>query len=328
MYQKNSSKPLQVNGNYSPVAIDPGSSLIKAIQLQEVKGQIKISGAATLPAPTDLYNQGLLTEHSKLVAALKEIKSLKKWRGREISLSLNPRSFYLTRISMPPMKKSDLDRAMRWEMEKRFAIPAEQAIFSYCPVNPEKDHYGTESDYLLAAVSAATAKLYSSAAEQAGLKLISLEAAPLALIRMAAFSHTDKTGGNNCSLLIDLGRRSTTLVITYNHCYTYYRSLQYTVNPADSTSQQNLYRAIGRSVDYWQEQGERPDRYPTVLRICGGGTAIPGLAGGLARYLKIKPSLLCPPFNYLPEASDKNSSRADQVRYTLACGLALGGWTT
>lgn len=351
-------RKLNFKSSLSPIGIDIGSAQIKIIQLQQKAGNLSLLSHAVIPTPTGAVFEGQISNPQKFSVKLKQLKKKLKLKGNLVNLCLGPEAHYLRLIVLPPLSKRDLQKTLPWEIEKHFPLKTKNAVYDCCPLSESKGSGNGSQKYILAAAEVETAVNLTRAAEKAGFKLLSLEVSPLSLLRVEALSPNGNPGGNGSSgkALLDIGYRSSTLLLTGEGTLRYSRHLRIGVldflkEVADAKgislteaqrsifgqgtlaavsamkSAELLAEQITGSIGYHLDRSGTGSIEPNLLVISGGGASIPGLIVFLQNKLSIKvePQLL-PGFSGGRPDSRAAVPPINSTIYATAFGLALRGW--
>lgn len=357
-HQKLSDRKLKYKSSISPIGIDIGSARIKIVQLQQRAGSLSPITCNSSPTPAGTISGGRISDPEKLSYKLGQLKQKLTLKNNLVNLCLGPEAHYLRLIELPPLSKKDLQKTLPWELEKHFPLKAVNAVYDCCPLDANRSNDNGKSSYLLAAAHADTANNLTGVAEKAGFKPISLEVSPLSLLRVEALSQNgslSKNGHSNKALL-DIGYRSSTLLLTVNGTLKYYRhlrigifdflkeiSLVNDVNLAEAqrvtfqtrtltTSSANkcgelLIEQINSSIGYYLDQSGSGGKEPSSLAVSGGGAAIPGLISYLQSKLLVTVELQhLPPLSGFRAGTITSASQVNPALYATALGLALRGW--
>jgi len=317
------------------------------VQLCQDRGRIIILKKASFTIPEGLIEKGRITDTPALTAILRQLRKEHNWKKDYVNLCLGPQAFHLARLNLPPMRAKDLNSAMRWEMEKRFPLTAENAVFSFCPATGSSDNRSKDREYLLVAADKNIASEYTITTQNAGFKPVSLEISPFSLLRIPAFLYLDKDiQPKEHALILDIGYLNTTALITGEGKFCFYRNLRIGAKhflQQDKNKRDTIYykpdseaflntarlltARLNQSVDYWLEQADQTGNYPSSLLLSGGGIFIPGLPAFISKTLNIKPSLYSSVFSGGDFAKQETKLTARQnLIFTTAIGLALKGW--
>jgi len=312
-YGQRKANGLKFRSRYSMIGIDLGSYQLKLVQLVQNRGNISLYQRISQPTPRGLIDKGKIKDINAMADLLRQLRGKQGWRTNKVNLCLSPQCFYFSRLTLPPMKASDLKNAMRLEVEKRFSLLPENAVYSFTAARLNLYDKEYEHEYLLVAAAKETANAYTEAAHKAGFKPLALEISPFSLLRVAHFSGASDDDNKGTTLILDLGHHDSTLLLLHNGEFCFYRNLRiginnfiqsekengrYTLFPPDNKGFLNaaglLTTRLNQSVDYWLEQSEITIEYPRTLQLCGGGVFLKGLPSFLGNRLKLKPKLYTP----------------------------------
>ena len=357
MNKQSLNKPLSYRGRYSTIGIDLGTSLVKMLQLKQIRGKIYLYQKCLFSTPEGALENGKITNSSSLLEQLQQAKQKFRWHGNRVSLCLDNRAFYMHTVVMPLLKSGELERAMHWEAKKHFPLALDEAVISY-QYTADKTHKGNPArEYLLAAVAKRTADQYTELAVRAGFNPISLETVTPVLLRSTFHSvNTNSTDHSNYRLIVDLGNKCSNLLLVDNKGYCYHRSLNMGIvnfceavhsvkagSPVaalkrtfstGSLTEKGLHniagklaRSINESLEYWSGHNSKHELDLNTIEVSGGGIFIPGLASFLQNELGLKLKLYNP-FRLFNSSRDEQNVSGDYrgVLFSLAHGLALRGW--
>ncbi len=350
---------------YSPIGIDAGSAQIKMIQFRQNRGRIAVHCKALGPTDPEAYRDGMIVKPGPLIRELKRLKDTHRWHKNRVNLCLGPQAFYLRKVSLPQMTEAETCKAMFWEAENHFPLPASETVFDFCPADSEPLSGSEPRVYLLAATAKETADSFTAAVAAAGFQCVSLEILPLALLRsmQAGLQGRQEEGGTDLPgggtllrVLIDIGHRSSTILIIRGRKYHFYRNLKFgTAHFTEALLQSSgesypaahrslyekktleakgLLEAAGhfatkleQSLSYAFDVPGHTEPALRSLEFCGGGAFIPGLATFVEQKLAVKRRL------YNPLSAVSGSTLVGQPEvyreealYPAAHGLALRGW--
>lgn len=334
------------------------------IQFRHSRGSITLHCRAISATPNEVFEDGFIKNPDLLAEALKRLKEKESWHKNKVNLCLGPQAFYLRKVKLPLMKEKEIRKALFYEAEKHFPIPAKEAVFDFCPAGELCDN-GKARAYLLACVAKNTADAYTSTAKKAGFFSASLEILPLALCRSMQNSlplQISKRPANQAvsltapQVLLDIGFSNSTILIMRGKEYLYYRSIKSGIDyfctallaeknldyrtayrqvfESSPLEKRGLLKAaeqyaskVAQSLAYWSDRAENPASTLYSLQFCGGGAFIPGLASHIEKTLALKRYLYNP---LAPLTGSKPKTQPEVYRqealFPAAQGLALRGW--
>lgn len=330
------------------------------IQLRNSRGRLELCSRAITPTPVDTIEEGKIINPEPLIGALKMLQQKYSWHNNRINLCLGSPVFFIRRVKLPPLTDMEITKAMQWEIERHFPLKAGEAVFDYCQLENNNPHPSTR-EYLLTAAFQETADSYADLVESAGFRLQALEILPLSLLRSLLnrkIANQSQTAKKNapCRVMLDIGFKDSSILITRGSEYQLYRSLKTGIDhfcraaikngcKNFQVAQRKLYARgtlgekgliniadqlaskIIQSFNYWAEDSTPSDLELSSLDICGGGAFIPGLAAYLEQKTAIRPSLYNPLSPFTGSClSDQPETYREEAFFAAAHGLALRGW--
>jgi len=235
--KRNNKKTAAFRNKYSPIGLDLGSAMIKMIQLHNQRGKLSVAKGFIGRTPEGAFENGEPVKPDLLARKIRAVINNKGWHGRNINLSLNPRTFSFRTVRLPLMDSSALSKAMYWEAMQSFPQNEEEIIFDYCLLNRCSENKDKARDYILAATSKSTAESYTSILDLAGLKCQALEVEPLSLFRSFNALHCGQlspskqnpaiiSSRSKPAVLIYIGFNNSTVLITGKDELLFYRSIK------------------------------------------------------------------------------------------------------
>jgi type IV pilus assembly protein PilM len=356
--QNSGSQKKKFKTRFSPIGLDLGSGMTKAIQFRQEHGELTVHKMAIEKTPKGLVENGMVNNVDKLAGFLSQIRLEYKWKSKVVNLCLNPQAFYMAKTRVPAMANNNLKKALQLEAENKFPLSPGEFVYSFCPLYSSSGTCSRiENDYILVAAEKKVSLAYSRAAALAGFKTTAIDIEPFALMRKPPpFSHSGIGNDPGCSLVINLGFQSSTVLITDEMYFSYCRSIRFGIEnfvnalsssvstdssmaskllfsrdalkfePVQKAANQMVTR-LKQTIDYWQEQDNSQGQLFGSLQFCGGGALIPGLPSLIGSNLGIKPALYNPVMSLSAvEIISAKQQTMHKALFATACGLALRGW--
>ncbi len=327
------------------------------LQLKQERGVIKLHHIHFLHSLQSEMASDNDEKQILLIERLKQALQKGDWRGNRACLTMRNRDCYLRLVTLPPMSRHELKKALYWEVKKHFPLEPEEAVISYVPATCDYHTNGPVQKFLLAACREKTADTYTRLAVQAGLNPVSLEAPPTAVLRSIKSMPGSALKDNQAfNLFIDCGFNTTSLLLTQNGSLLFHRMLYYGVKSflrtGDKSSKNDLKsalhdlykkgslsdkgiietavklkRVVTESLQYWSEQDKANLLSPVSFKVGGGGMLIPGLVSFLEQELGLKAEIYNP---ISATGGDRVNSTGLSYQHGIlfhaAHGLALRGW--
>lgn len=172
----------------APLGVDLGSSSVKVIGLKAKK----ISIAAFMDIPSsEREDETLLT--NRLHNFFKELHIL----GKEAVVHIPGTLSFIRTISLPPMPKSELKEAVRWEIKRQLPYPTEEAVYDYIAME-----IGDGIVVTFASAERKNIQRHIFPFKEAGLNVIAVDVNPLCLIRALPLPGADNI------IVLDIGAKN------------------------------------------------------------------------------------------------------------------------
>ncbi len=170
-------------GNRSTIGLDIGSSFIKIVQLNDIKGGYELKLFEMLPLPPEIIVDGSIIDSFRLVDSLKELLRKAKVRTKNTIISLaGHSSVIIKRISLPEMSEEELSESIRFEAEQYVPFNIEDVNLDFQILGPKEE--AGQMDVILVAVKKDIIDEYVSAVRDAGLNPIIVDVNSFALENM------------------------------------------------------------------------------------------------------------------------------------------------
>ena len=223
----------------SYIGVDLGTSGIKVVELSNSKGHAKLLTYGIVESSADVVRSNAPETINKVVELLKNITSQSRVTTDRAIAALPAFSVFSSILSLPPMPKSDLAQAVKWEAKKFVPMPLDEMILDWkllknipeitastqgeLPIAAEStvedetsiiqkkeiDNRQKVQNYrvLITAAPKNLVSRYLEIFKKADLKLISLETESFALARSLFF------GAKLPVMIIDIGSLTTAISI-------------------------------------------------------------------------------------------------------------------
>jgi type IV pilus assembly protein PilM len=274
-----------------------------------------------IDAPYDLGEVGgeLFSTQKKIEENLKALKKAigKKWAGT-VYAGIQSKDVLLRTFELPQMNIEDAKDAFRYEFDKFFPIPVEDAVYDVTFIDrPRRDDVapGTVVDCIAAAVRSSTVENLMLAAQQVGIKLGGIEPSPVATLR-CLMGPTAPQGFNVYALA---GVVSSIIIATYRDNGIVYRNTTQSFATEDTSGRtiENFTRDLQATVNFASTQM----RGFSAEKVYIGGY---GANQGEAISASVGEAVLCPISIVNPwKVWNIANPPAQQYGWEVALGLAL-----
>ena len=148
------------------IGLDVGSNSVKAVQLKETGKGLHLVSFGIEPLPAQTIVDGAIMNQSAVVDAIRTLKNLLRWKGREVATAVSGHSVIVKKLKMPEMTRDELAEHIPWEAEHHIPFPKEEV---------ELDHQilsttGGQMEVVLVAAKKEVISDYSMAIREAKLQ--------------------------------------------------------------------------------------------------------------------------------------------------------------
>lgn len=128
-------------------------------------------------------------------------------KGREVLLSISGQSVFMRFVKLPPVDPAQVEQVVTFEAQQNVPFPINEVTWDYQMMPPRAS--SNEAEAVIVAIKKEVLEAEVAAVEQAGVKIKQVDVAPFALLNAFRYSESQT---DTCSLIIDMGARSTNLV--------------------------------------------------------------------------------------------------------------------
>jgi type IV pilus assembly protein PilM len=317
------------------LGLDIGSSLIK-ICIPHKGGRPIV---LRIPTPEGAVSKGILQSEEPITGFLRQQIRNYKLEHHFVVATLPASSLVLRHIQLPRMKPRDLSEAIKWEARRVLPFALEEAQIDWVVQNVSISDGGEMQEILLVAVRDNIVERYAKVVSDAGMKLLALDIAPMALGRWLLKDSQDT------SLIIDMGAETIQVHFFNGKKLVFSRSLSTggveatkaiaSVRDIDfqeaETSKlrgdyreewleawyRDLGRELQRSLDYFRTNfsANADVNFARVL-LTGGASMTKGISSLIREATGVEPG-------FAEYASKERTPRHDKIMYNVALGAGL-----
>jgi type IV pilus assembly protein PilM len=200
------------------IGVDIGTSNIKLVELNKVKGRINLVTYGSIDITDDVIRSESKEVREKVVASLKQLFRESGVKAKEAIASLPGFSVFTTVLKLPSMTEEELSSAIKWEAKRYIPFPIEQIVLDWeilkGTVKKKKDNNKEEGgkkgellEIFLTAVPKNVVKRYSEIFALSQVKLIGLEPEAIALVRSLVGNQDKRV------MIVDIGATATEICI-------------------------------------------------------------------------------------------------------------------
>ncbi len=138
--------------------------------------------------------------------AIAEMKDALKLRNAPINYAISGQNIFARFVKLPTVAEDKIDQIIGFEAQQNVPFPIEEVIWDYQLVGSGKEG---QVEVVLVAIKSDLLDELNATSEGNGFRTQIVDAAPMALYNAFRYNYSDLPG---CTLLIDLGARTTNLV--------------------------------------------------------------------------------------------------------------------
>lgn len=195
-----------------PIAIDIGSSSIKAVQLTADRSEIVEAAESQLPISAEASD-----ERDALVAeALRDLLKQHRFRGTRAVMALGFEELIVQNIRISPIPGKPLSQIVFEEAKSRANVDFNESEVRFLEAGIVQQGEMQRQEVVLMAARNSGVMRRLRLAELARLTLIAVDAEPLALVRAGIRQYRRQTDQNQTMMFVHVGVRSTLVVTVRN----------------------------------------------------------------------------------------------------------------
>jgi len=193
-----------------PIGVDLGSRCVKLLQFSGDGADVWESARVDLPAKMPGDSQ---TVQAVLVEALREARQGRNFRGSEAVFCINSRDLFLQNIRVPQAAGEDMAKIVQFEAASRLPYRTEEAELRYIEAADVRQGDTMRREVIVLACLRQTVQRILDLADGANLEPLAIDAEPSALLRGYMHQFRRDEDQQNQVLFVNIGGRSTTVVI-------------------------------------------------------------------------------------------------------------------
>lgn len=204
------------NNSTYPIGLDISDLSLKLVQLNKVRGKIKIQTIGKLDLEKNIVHSGEIKNKPELIKAIKKIVSSPaygKVSSEEVVACLPESKTFIKLIEVQKSPNS-LNDIIGQEIEKHIPLPIDEIYYDWQIIDELPDKYNV----LIGAAPKEIVSQYTDIFYQSGLSPVALEIEPVAIVRSllkeescGAKSAKNKTDRLNYGI-IDIGAKHTSMI--------------------------------------------------------------------------------------------------------------------
>ncbi len=330
------------------IGVDIGSTAVRLVQLRKTMGKYNLVAFGSAQLPPSISQSDSKLDMQALAQVIKKLVKTSKISTKNVVASLSGSSIFTTVVKLPPMEKSEIAKAIKYQAEQNIPLKAEDAQYDWQVVRENP----TTKEVAVMIVAAPKVKTDRTIElfEMADMDVIYLETNGIAVARSLI------SGSEPLVMVVDMGATTTELTIVENGVVSHVR----TVNSAgyaltrviaqnlglDNTQSEQFKRKFGLSQDKLEgqvfrtmqpilstitEEIERSVKFyaeqygssVTKIILTGGTARMPELGNYIKATLGLEVSYGNPWVNVIANADVTEKLNQNAPEFAVAVGLAM-----
>lgn len=191
-------------------AMDIGTNVIRLVQLKgdAERGWI-LQKYAYVPVPTSVMQDSSQLGKRKLGEAMLTAVAQAGINTKNVAVGMPSRKTYTSVIEVPNLPANELDKTVKYQLEQYIPMAVEDAKVDYVVLGPSPND-PRKAEVLISSTASSYAEEMMEQVEGLGFNVIAQEPDPVAMVRALS-----PVGATDARMIIDLGEKSTDLVVSY-----------------------------------------------------------------------------------------------------------------
>ena len=208
-----------------PIGIDLGSSGVKLIQLQASGEQFSIRAAAKADFPPGFQDQDEEQRRAFITDAVRDILKKHRFKGRHAVTAVPNYAVQFKSFRVPRMPADELDNAVLFEAEERFAFQTSEAEYRYLDAGEIRQGQERRQEIIAMGSTAAALRAHLGILKQVGLVCDAIDVGPCAVTRCLQREVADHNSPGQAHIYADLGELATRIITTIDDKIVFLKSI-------------------------------------------------------------------------------------------------------
>jgi len=196
------------------IGIDLGSGFIKMAQFKNTPKGLSLVNFGLLPVPEGAIQEGRIVRPKEVSDSIKELIKFHSFVGNRVVAAVSGQLVIVKELIMEDIPESELDEAIKWEMEKFLPFSIDKAVFDYQVLNKiVLEESGSEKlDVLSVAAPLEAVQSIVEVLKDAELEPVALEVEAFSELRLLRFIPSFNVEENDVLLTVaNIGHNYTSL---------------------------------------------------------------------------------------------------------------------
>ncbi len=350
------------NFRESIFGLDLSDISVKVFQLEKNGEKYEIRSFGSQSIPEKSFEDGVVIDKEKIILAIQEAvrkAGPKKINTKKVICSISESKAFLRVLNIPQMDEDSAKEAVKWEIEASIPLSIDNVYYDWQFINGENRNNQEvigekKQDILTVAVAKKTVDGLMEVLKGAGLDVYGLEPESIASVR----SLIDKNESQESCLIVDLGSKRTSFIITKGNIPFFTSSIHFSSegitdalakhfgisveaaekmkiskgleNSEEENSiigvvkpiLENLISEIEKTIDFFENISDGENKIKKII-LSGGGANLKGLIPYLSTKLNKEIEGGDPWINLGLNEKLPPISRENSISYSTVIGLAI-----
>lgn len=229
----------KAKGKHLPIGVDLGTSTVKMAQMCQSDQGYNLVAAGSAQIPRDRQDDPA----KRMQCIGRGIRSIMKtdvFMGRQCVLSLPAEATSIQHIKLPKLPADQMPAAIQWELQGKLPYPVEDAVVRHVVAGDVFGDGEAKQELIVVAAANSAVKACLSMASQAKLDVVGVNIESCAIVECFARLFKRSSDGERTTLYLDMGERSTQVVLSHGSRIVFARNLTTGGRVFDQTVAQGL----------------------------------------------------------------------------------------
>src|SRR5882762_4003262 len=187
------------------ISLNLGSQTIGLAEFQaQAHGGLVLQNYRLREVLIDPAGEGI--RHTQISATLREMMAELQIRHEAVNYAVPAQSVFARFVKLPAVEEEKIERIIAFEAQQNVPFPIDEVVWDYQLIGGGAQE---QIQVVLVAIKAELLDEINGAVEETGLRTSIVDVATMALYNAFLYNYSGLTG---CSLLVDIGARTTNLV--------------------------------------------------------------------------------------------------------------------
>jgi type IV pilus assembly protein PilM len=189
----------------NPIGLDIGSSSIRAVEVRRTKDEYSLTNFGQVPLPAGTVQAGSVEDPVAVTSALKQLWAACKFGTKQVRVGVTNPQLVVRETSVSNLPAKEMRKSLPFQVRDMLPLAVERSLLDFRPLEEPGDNPTVRG--LLIAMPKDAVLTIVEAVEKAGLHVVDVDLASLALLRAA--SRLDA----QVEAIVDIGAEITSVVV-------------------------------------------------------------------------------------------------------------------